>query len=884
MTTYSFRADCAFGRQFVGLLLFACQFLPLPAQVYRDDFSDGDHTADLSWAGDTDHFQVDAAGVLRLQAPVAGMSKLYVPVSIADSCRWRLWLLMDFDPSATNRLRIYLQADDADLAVADGYFLEIGQDGSEDAIRFFRQDAGVPVLLGQSAVGSVASRPMVRWEMQRTAAGRWTLYADLSGGYGPDPVLIVSDSTYMSGDAYFGWACSYSSTRRDKFRMDDFLLEPLLPDTVPPRLELVTSPFAREVELTFDEPLDLFHATDPSLYVVLPDIGPPTEVFAFSETPGRVLLALDSALANLQEYTVRVLGVRDTAGNQASVQQRTWRHVEISPAKPGGILINEIMADPTPAIALPAAEYLELVNPGGTVTDLSTLRVTIGNSVRSLPPYLLYPDRYVTLCDTAWADSFRLFGPTLGMSSFPTLSNEGTDLVLASADGQTVVDRLSYDIGMYGSAGKAEGGWSLERINPLSPCSGTSNWAASQSLSGGTPGRPNSVLEAVADTAGTRLLYVAGKPSDRHRIRLFFDRRLDAATVSDTGHWRIRPPLALSAAYLEDVAGQEGVTLLFQDAIQENVSYELAVGQAVTDCSGRPVEPGTVGIYVLPDSVQPGDLVINELLFNPQSGGVDFVEFHNRSGKVLNLGDLAIGNLRPAVDTSVVAIVSDRLLFPGSYLAVTADPSDLVIRYRLGDSSVLLKNELPAFGADRGNVTLYRSGPTGAAVIDALDYDADMHHPLLEDTKGVSLERRREDMPTQDPSNWQSAAAAVGYATPGYRNSQILDRNAPPGGCALASDHFTPDGDGADDILSALCRFEQGGYLVTAAVYDWDGRLVRRLDDNQLAGEQCLLKWEGETENGLPAQPGLYFLVIRAFHPDGAVFNSRMAVILSLVP
>jgi hypothetical protein len=56
------------------------------------------------------------------------------------------------------------------------------------------------------------------------------------------------------------------------------------------------------------------------------------------------------------------------------------------------------------------------------------------------------------------------------------------------------------------------------------------------------------------------------------------------------------------------------------------------------------------------------------------------------------------------------------------------------------------------------------------------------------------------------------------------------------------------------------------------------------LDDNQLAGEQCLLKWEGETENGLPAQPGLYFLVIRAFHPDGAVFNSRMAVILSLVP
>ncbi len=884
MKTLPFPAVPAVCRRFVGPILLFFPFLCLSAQTYQDDFSDGDHTVNLAWSGDTDHFQVDAAGILRLQAPEAGTSELYIPVSIPDSCRWRLWVWMDFDPSASNRLRVYLQAGGADLAAVDGYFLEIGEDGSGDAIRFYRQDGGVPVLLAQGAAGSVASRPVVRWEMQRTSDGRWLLYADLAGGYDPEPVLTVWDSTYMSGDVFFGWKCYYSGSRRDKFRMDDFLLEPLVPDTVPPRLRQVTSPFSREVELTFDEPLDLMYAADPALYFLSPDIGMPVEVFPLAESPAKVVLALDTSLANLRDHTVRVLAIRDTAGNQASLQEWTWQHVEIGPPQPGGILVNEVMADPLPAIALPAAEYLELFNPGETVTDLSALTLTIGNTVRSLPSYRLFPGRYLTLCDTIWADSFRLFGPTLGMSPLPTLSNEGTRLSLATADGSMTIDRVDYDTDLYGSADKAGGGWSLERVNPRSPCSGRSNWAASRSLSGGTPGQPNSVLQVAADTAGPRLLFLAGKPSERRRIRLVFDKRLDPATVSDTGHWRIRPPMALSAAYVSDEAGQEEVTLVLGEDLRENVRYELEVGKEVTDCSGYAVAPGTVGVFILPDSIQPGDLVINELLFDPQPGGADFVELYNRSDKVLNAGDLIIGNLRPNEDTSVSAVQGDRLIFPGGHLAVTTDPSDLVRRYRLADSSVLLKNELPAFGADQGNVTLYRSGPGGTVVLDVLDYKADMHHPLLSDAKGVSLERLQEGFPTQDPTNWQSAAASVGYATPGYRNSQHIGPATHSAGCRLASDHFTPDGDGADDILTIRCHFDQGGYLVTAAVYDWDGRPVAKLVDNLLAGAQCHLQWTGASENGRPVLPGVYLLVVRAFHPDGAVFHERMAAVLSVAP
>ena len=45
----------------------------------------------------------------------------------------------------------------------------------------------------------------------------------------------------------------------------------------------------------------------------------------------------------------------------------------------------------------------------------------------------------------------------------------------------------------------------------------------------------------------------------------------------------------------------------------------------------------------LPDSVLPGDLIVNEILANPARDGERFIEIFNRSGKILNLQELALG-------------------------------------------------------------------------------------------------------------------------------------------------------------------------------------------------------------------------------------------------
>ncbi|MBT5699307.1 MAG: hypothetical protein HOJ12_04870, partial [Flavobacteriales bacterium] len=45
--------------------------------------------------------------------------------------------------------------------------------------------------------------------------------------------------------------------------------------------------------------------------------------------------------------------------------------------------------------------------------------------------------------------------------------------------------------------------------------------------------------------------------------------------------------------------------------------------------------------------------------------------------------------------------------------------------------------------------------------IDVLQYNSDMHHPLLSEVDGVSLERISPDL-----KEWQSSSSVSGYGTP----------------------------------------------------------------------------------------------------------------------
>ncbi len=861
-------------RWFLALLLICMTVLSSKAQVF-DNFSDGDLTANPAWQGDVANFQVNAALELQLNAPDAGNSTLYVPTAITDSAVWELYFRLDFDPSNGNRLRIYLQSDSPNLLTGSGYYLLAGSDGSADALQLYRQTAGASTLLATATAGGVATSPKVRLRMTREAGGLWKLSVDYGGGQNLTPEFEVTDATYGAGDFFFGFYCLYTATRKDKFFFDDINVAELLPDTTPPVLVSATPLSATEVDVFFNENLDEATATDPANYSLNNGIGQPAAAFLDGLNKTLVHLSLASPLQSLTTYTLAINGVEDLAGNIAPAQTANFTYVEVATAVEYDILINEIMADPTPKVALPNVEFIELYNRSNKVLDLAGFGFSSGSTPQKFAPYQMLPGSYVIVCDDSNYDSLAAYGNVRVLTTFPALTNDADELILTDAAGN-VIHRVSYTLATYKDTQKKDGGWTLELVNPLSPCQGESNWRASINLLGGTPGQPNSVLAPAPDLTAPVLVRVFATPLS---VQLFFDEKLDAVTAQNPSNYTIDGGAAIASASLV-APNNDAVLLQMASPLETSKVYEVTV-TGVADCNGNPISGPARESFALPDTIQPKDLVVNEILFNPSTGGFDFVEVYNRSNKVLNLGNLIIGNLR-ATSTSTSAVTENRLIFPGEYAVFTENTSDIISRYTVQNPNALIYNDLPSLNDDEGNVTIFRGGVTEAVIIDAFDYSKKMHHPFLDDQNGVSLERLHPDGTTQDPANWHSAAEGAGWATPTYRNSQYFENQLVGNGIfEIPEPTFSPDGDGYKEFLVINYKVDKPGYTAKVRFFDSEGRLVKSLANNELLGTEGFLRWDGDRDDGTKARIGIYVIALELFNPNGTVREYKKTCVVA---
>lgn len=93
-----------------------------------DDFTDGDFTENPAWSGDLSHFMINTDGQLQLNAPPeAGQSYLATTSEIIDNAEWTFHVKLEFNPSSSNYIDIYLVSDVANLSgPVYGYFLRVG--------------------------------------------------------------------------------------------------------------------------------------------------------------------------------------------------------------------------------------------------------------------------------------------------------------------------------------------------------------------------------------------------------------------------------------------------------------------------------------------------------------------------------------------------------------------------------------------------------------------------------------------------------------------------------------------------------------------------------------------------------------------------------------
>ena len=215
---------------------------PLPAQV-NDNFSDGDFILNPTWNGSNAEFIVNATKELQLNNVVGGQSQLStssVNTSI-DNKEWRISVKQTFAGSDNNHARIYLVSSGSDLSFANattgssntGYFLKLGESGSADAIKFFRDDGPLGIVeLAAGTAGLVASSFNINIQVLRDNVGNWSISVDLTDGTNYSNEISIFDNTYTQ-TAFLGVSCIYTASNATKFYFDNIYFgNPIIP-TIP---------------------------------------------------------------------------------------------------------------------------------------------------------------------------------------------------------------------------------------------------------------------------------------------------------------------------------------------------------------------------------------------------------------------------------------------------------------------------------------------------------------------------------------------------------------------------------------------------------------------------------------------------------------------------
>jgi len=273
-----------------------------------------------------------------------------------------------------------------------------------------------------------------------------------------------------------------------------------------------------------------------------------------------------------------------------------------------------------------------------------------------------------------------------------------------------------------------------------------------------------------------------------------------------------------------------------------------------------------------------GDLLINELLFNPYKDQFDFVEIVNVSKKFIRIDNLNILNSDNGNDEN---IKSNVIIEPQQIIAFTENTAIVRDQYLPPSDAKIILTNIPSFNDDSGNITLRISNGLEYLDLDAFDYSDDFHFDLIRDTEGISLERISLISDTNDASNWFSSAEANLYATPGYENSSRLNPNTSEDQVSLAYKTFSPNGDSDKDVLFINYNLNKSGYVANVKIYDDHGRPQLILANNTILATEGFLRWDGINDEGGLSPVGMYIIQYEFFHTDGDVLEGKKVCILA---
>lgn len=831
----------------VGLIL--C-YTMTSAQII-DDFQDADLNIAPTWFGMQSAFTT-SNGALRSASTNPNASfYLSTQFGLNGDLTWNLKIKLLFNTSSLNYTDVYLMADSMNLAKSNNaYFVRFG--GSQDEISLYKtfNKTTSKILDGTDAVLNSSNN---NFELMVHRKGdTFTLsHLNLNTQKLTTEGLVEDKSFYQL--PYCGIVIRQStSTFFGKHYFDDLYIGPPVRDTIAPVLDSVKCLNSKSIGLYFNEPMDSWMMNKAERFHLN---GERLQLDSMTNALDHSFwkLYVNAQLKPNFFYEMEIDSVGDLFKNLAFNINKSFICLEPSYPLAGDLLIDELMVDPEPSVGLPEREYIELRNVSNKFISLKNCSLRDPGSKIDLPPIVLFPD------------SFHL------IYNGPSLNNSEDQVSLYYMD--TLLHVVKYDLKTYQDPNKANGGYSIEMIDPHQICL-KGNWKASVDVNGGTPGRVNSVDRRLPqDTAAPKITSMV--PLDGPSFNLTFDELPDLTQSSSMSFYLNSMQLNPIVSVLNDTT----LVVSVNSNIHTDSIYKLTIG-GFMDCSGNRSSTYSYMIQWPTDS-KVSDLMFNEVLFNPKSGGSDFIELFNNSNHVLNLKEHYIASIDDFGSYMEMYQLTEKdiLLRPKEYVLISEDIAGVCKQYNCGThSNIRLKvKQLPSMSDDYGRLSLVN---VGGDVIDSMTYSAHWHFEKLDDKEGISLEKVNPMVKSGNKFNWHSAAFSSGFATPAKENSQFVHEIKTEKPISLSNNIISPDLDGKDDLCIIRYQLNEADAVCTAEVYDLSGQLIKSLLNHMTIGTEGQFAWDGTDNNGQIPATGIYVLLLELRYANGKSIKEHLTLIL----
>ena len=459
-----------------------------------EDFSDGDFNNNPQWGGDTSEFIVNTDFKLQLNAPsVTDTSYLSVETGTLDfssNISWEFYVKMDFSPSNNNNFRYYLASNNNNLeGYLNGYYIRVGENGSLDKLKLYRQDGISTILLASSLHESFGINPEFRVRVNRDINGNWEILCDSTGGTNFIYELGATDVTHTFSNFSGLWS-KHTSSNNDNIYFDDInVIGNIIIDSLPASVQNASVISPNTLEIQFSEPIDN-NALNINNFNLIGN-NPPNPTSVYNSSSGYELIFQQKFKGN-QVLNLSIQNITDLAGNSLF---DTIQIIVPDTAQYEEILINEILFDPFAG----GSDYVEIINNSNSSFDIFKYYIAdydngISNLKQINQHFIINPNELILFTE----DSISTINdyPSNNSSRFiqmdlPSFPNDSATVFLLNTD-SIILDQFSYSDDLHFELINDPEGVSLERVllNSINP---NIAWhSAAENVGWGTPGNSNS--------------------------------------------------------------------------------------------------------------------------------------------------------------------------------------------------------------------------------------------------------------------------------------------------------------------------------------------------------------------------------------------------------